>query len=98
MPGFAADTPRFLDQTRDLDSVLHVTLEIASELWVMKDRFAILEHLLDERGAVTRDDLDRYQPSGELADRLKEDRERFLRRLALAAAGPEDARADGAGT
>lgn len=87
MPGSAADSPLFLDQAQDLDSVLHVTLEIASELWVMKDRFTILEHLLDERGAVTREDLDRHQPSGDLVDRLKQDRERFLRRLTLAAVG-----------
>lgn len=90
MPGFAADDPRFLDSAEDLDGVLAVALEIASELWVLKDRFSVLEQLLDERGSVTREELDRYQPSGDLAARLKDDRERFLRRLALAAARRAD--------
>jgi hypothetical protein len=81
MPGFAVDDPTYLDPPEDLDGVLRMVMEVASELWVLRDRFAVLEQRLDEQGTVSREDLETLQPEGEFAERLKVDREQFLRRL-----------------
>ncbi|RSN72092.1 MULTISPECIES: hypothetical protein [Actinomadura] len=81
MPGFAADRPVYLDGSVPLDGVFNALMEVASEVWVLRDRFAVLEELLDERGAVTREDIELHRPSPELRERLAAERARFLERL-----------------
>lgn len=90
MPGFAAENPVHLDRSQHLDGVFHALMEVASELWVLRDRFTVLEELLAERGSVTREDLDLFQPGPELNARLAADRRAFLDRVmeAAAAGGP----------
>lgn len=89
MTGFAANDPNFLDAELDLDAVLRVAMEIASEVWVLRDRFTVLEELLDEHGSVTREQLDRHQPSPTLSVELETQRRRFLQRI-VEAASPHD--------
>lgn len=90
MPGFAAENPVHLERSQHLDGVFHALMEVASELWVLRDRFTVLEELLAERGSVTREDLDLFQPGPELSARLAADRRAFLERVmeAAAAGGP----------
>lgn len=90
MPGFAAENPVHLERSENLDGVFNALMEVASELWVLRDRFTVLEELLEEKGSVTREDLDRFQPGPELSARLAADRSRFLERVmeAAAAGGP----------
>lgn len=86
MPGFAADHPVYLDRPEHLDGLFNALMEVASEVWVLRDRFAVLEHLLAERGSVTREDLDLFRPEGELAARLDAERRAYLGRVMEAAA------------
>jgi len=86
MPGFAADDPVHLERSENLDGVFNALMEVASELWVLRDRFTVLEELLEEKGSVTREDLDRFRPGPELSARLAADRGRFLERVMEAAA------------
>lgn len=88
MPGFANDDAVHLDRPEHLDALFGITMELASELWVMRDRLAVIEQLLDERGTLTRDDIERTQPQGEAAERLARERERFLTRVFESAARP----------
>ncbi|QFG26210.1 hypothetical protein F7P10_38770 [Actinomadura sp. WMMB 499] len=81
MPGFAADRPVYLDGAVPLDGLFNALMEVASEVWVLRDRFAVLEELLDERGEITREDLELHRPGPELRERLAADRARFLERL-----------------
>lgn len=86
MPGFAADNPVYLDRPENVDGLFSALMEVASEVWVLRDRCAVLEELLAERGSVTREEIDRYQPGPELAKRLTAERELFLKRVMAAAA------------
>ncbi|MDX6744077.1 hypothetical protein [Actinocorallia sp. A-T 12471] len=86
MPGFAADDPVYLTRPEHLDGLFNALMEVASEVWVMRDRCTVLEHLLAERGSVTAADLDEFQPDGDLAARLAADRRAFLGRIVEAAA------------
>ena len=87
MPGNAFDDPRYLTAA-DTDAVLRVALEVASELWVLRDRFVVLEELLEEHGSVSRNQLDTAQPGPEAKERLAQERQQFLDRL-VAALTPE---------
>ncbi|MGI5330614.1 hypothetical protein [Actinomadura nitritigenes] len=88
MPGFAADRPVYLDGTVAMDGLFNALMEVASEMWVLRDRFAALEELLAERGSVTRADLDAHQPGPDAAARLAAERRAFLERLLEAVAVP----------
>lgn len=85
MPGFANDNPVYLTRPQHLDAVFAMTMELASEMWVMRDRLDTIERLLDEKGTVTKDDIETAQPGKEDAERLASERERFLTRLFEAA-------------
>jgi hypothetical protein len=81
MPGFAADDPVYLDGSVSLDALFNALMEVASEVWVLRDRFAVLEEVLGERGSITREDIELHQPSAELRERLAAERRLFLERL-----------------
>jgi hypothetical protein len=59
-----------------IDNLGFALLELAKELWVMRDRQMITEALLSEKGLLA--DLDAYQPGPELSDRIAAERKRFL--------------------
>ncbi|SDT36812.1 hypothetical protein [Actinoplanes derwentensis] len=90
MSGFALDDPKYL-QASDLDGVLRAVLEVASELWVLKDRFAVLEQVMAERGYVTPEDLDRTEPTVDTEARLAAERTAFTARIIGSVAGADPA-------
>lgn len=59
-----------------LDNLGLALIEMAKEVWVMKDRQMITEALLSEKGLLA--DLDSYQPGPELAEMISKERKRFL--------------------
>jgi len=59
-----------------LDNLGLALIEMAKELWVMKDRQMITEALLREKELLA--DLDAYQPGPELTDQIAAERKRFL--------------------
>ncbi|TDC76355.1 hypothetical protein [Actinomadura sp. 7K507] len=88
MPGFAADRPVYLDGNVPMDALFDALMEVASEVWVLRDRFAVLEELLSERGSVTREDIELHQPGPETRERLAAERRLFLERLLESVAAP----------
>ncbi len=58
------------------DVVGMALLTLAKELWVLKDRQMVVETLLQEKGLLS--EVDRYQPSPELAERIASERDRFI--------------------
>lgn len=88
MPGFANDDPVYLNRPQHNDALFAMVMELASEMWVMRDRLAVIERLLAERGAVTAEDIETAHPEGEDARKLARERERFVTRLFEAAARP----------
>jgi hypothetical protein len=59
-----------------LDNLGFALIEMAKEMWVMKDRQMVTEALLREKGLLA--DLDSYQPGADLADKIASERKRFL--------------------
>jgi hypothetical protein len=65
----------------DVDRVLGVVMELAGELYVVRDRLRTIETLLERHGTLSRADLDAYQPSPEeRAERLAA-RDDFIQRI-----------------
>lgn len=60
------------------DPLFQVTLSLAKELWVVKDRQAVLEEVLGQKGIDVAEAVDTHQPSPELAAKLDEERKRWL--------------------
>jgi hypothetical protein len=57
----------------NVDRVLGVVMELAAEVYALRERLHTVERLLERAGAVTRADLDAYEPSPEeRAERLAE--------------------------
>lgn len=65
----------------DLDRVLGVVMELAGEVYVLRDRLRTLEQLLEERGTLARADLEGYRPAGDEHARRLAERDAFIARI-----------------
>lgn len=54
-----------------LDNTNRMLLEVLSELWILRDRFAVLEHLLEKKGTVSKDEIENFVPDAEFSARLE---------------------------
>lgn len=69
-----------------LTDVANAMLLLARELWVVKDRQRVLEHLLETAGVVVPGAVADHQPEGPLAVALVAERERYTNALVQALA------------
>ena len=60
------------------DQLFRMIEQMASEMWVLRDRLSALEVLLEQKGIVTRQSVDAYVPEGEAATALARDRHRMV--------------------
>jgi hypothetical protein len=71
------------------DRLLAMLMTIAARLHVACDRLSCLEMLLESGQPVTREALDRFQPSPEQATRLERDRQALVSELMRCSMGVE---------
>lgn len=64
-----------------LDQMMTFILELTTEVAVLRERQDTVERLLDERGSVTRDDIERFRPDEEGETERVQWREEFLQRV-----------------
>lgn len=62
----AGKRPYFLDD-REVERVLAITMAVAQELAVARERIDTLERLLEAKGVVARDEIERFQPTADQA-------------------------------
>lgn len=62
--------------------VARMVMALMSEVWIMRDRQMITEHLLAVQGSVTAQQIDDFVPAGELAAKIAAERDRFARLIA----------------
>ncbi|WP_150241087.1 hypothetical protein [Nocardiopsis quinghaiensis] len=87
-------TDHYLDSKR-LDDIARMVTELASEVWILRDRNMILEHLLAEKGTVDPEVIEELHPDGELLERIRAERAAFVRRV-FGAVLDQDARVEAA--
>ncbi|MFZ2175724.1 MAG: hypothetical protein WAW17_17145 [Rhodococcus sp. (in: high G+C Gram-positive bacteria)] len=85
MPGFALDDPRYLNGDADNDALMRMLLELASEVWVLRDRQILLENALRRHDTLAADELDAPITDPELRETLKTERDQLIQRLISAA-------------
>lgn len=67
---------------KELDDVMRMNTELLAELWILRDRVTVLEHLLEEKKLIDRRALSDYVPQGELAAELDRERRALVERVA----------------
>lgn len=65
-------------QPEDLDRLGKAVITLAKELWVLKDRQRVLEAALADKGILTSELLDGWQPDAALSAALEKDRAAFI--------------------
>jgi hypothetical protein len=68
----------FLDEEPSVDRVMKVVVALARETYVLKDRLGIVERKLDEKGVVTRADLETYKPTEDEEKEILATRDAFV--------------------
>ncbi|WP_421738086.1 hypothetical protein [Caulobacter sp.] len=61
----------------NVDDLGRMTMALLAELWIVRDRVAVLEQLLIDRGGLTADEVDDYVPTGAFAVQLETLRDRM---------------------
>jgi hypothetical protein len=79
--------PRRILAPEQVDDLAEALLVLTRELWVVRDRQIVTELVLAERGIDISAAVDRYEPSAEVQDRLDDERDRMVERLAQALSG-----------
>lgn len=67
--------------TSEIDSLGRTQTELLSELWILRDRVLVLEHLLAEAGILKDGQIDDYSPPEELTATLNADRDALVARV-----------------
>ena len=67
--------------TERADDLARISLALLSELWVLRDRVTVLEHVLEQKGSIARQELDKLMPEGELAEELARERREMVERV-----------------
>jgi len=65
----------------NVDRVLGVVLELAAEVYVLRERLQAVERLLDQNGALSREDIDRAMPSPAERARQLAERDALIARI-----------------
>jgi hypothetical protein len=73
----AGDHPVYLADPV-LDATVRMVVELAAQVWVDRERLLVVEQLLTERGLVTREAIESYRPSAQLAAAWKARRDQFV--------------------
>ncbi len=71
------DDPVYL-QDPIQDATVRMLLELAAQVWVERERRLTLEALLESKGIVAHDEIERHVSDAVLTSRLKDERARFL--------------------
>jgi hypothetical protein len=64
-----------------LDTLIRMNTELMSELWILRDRVTVLEHMLEQKGVVDRKAMDDFVPTGDLAKELLRERDAMVEKV-----------------
>lgn len=68
--------------TKELDAIVRSQTELLSELWILRDRVLVLEHLLEQANILPPEAIDNLELPQDLADKLQQDRDTLVARVA----------------
>ena len=78
----------------NIDDLGRMITALLSEVWIMRDRMAVTERLLAEKGVVTSAAIDNYAPSAEASAEIEALRDRMVAAVAGAPLAARDRSVD----
>jgi hypothetical protein len=72
--------PKYL-QNGTVEDVARMVESLTEELWILKDRVAVLEQLLVDKAVVGATEVDEHEPDEELSALLRRERQRVIRKV-----------------
>ena len=69
--GRIAEDETYLE-SKDLDYLVRMNMELLSELWIARDRIAVLEQLLVDKKVFADGEVDSFVPDEKMASRLED--------------------------
>ena len=66
----------YLDE-KSVTDLGRIVMALLSEVWILKDRTMLLEHLLTEKGGLAADEIENMVIPEDLAAKIDEERDRF---------------------
>lgn len=72
--------PQYFDDP-NMDQMHSMIIALATEVSVLTDRFDTIERVLDEKGTVSRADIESWEPDEPTWNERRENREQLIRRL-----------------
>ena len=70
------DRPVYLDPV--LDKMMGVIVELAAQVYIMKDRMMIMERLLEDKHVMSSEDIEKWQPTPEQQAELRAKRDKYM--------------------
>jgi|TARA_Y100000310_G_scaffold253669_1_gene260584 uncharacterized membrane protein YccC len=64
-----------------VEKVLSITMSVAGELAVMRERLDTIERLLEKNGSVSRDEIESYEPDDSAADERQRWHAEYIARI-----------------
>ncbi|GIW06866.1 MAG: hypothetical protein KatS3mg060_1671 [Dehalococcoidia bacterium] len=64
-----------------IDNLFNISLELGAALWVVKDRLRVIEELLDQKGILTTEQIERYRTPPEREREVRAKRDQFIERI-----------------
>lgn len=80
LPGYDRGHPHYFKEPM-IDHLIEIVLQLGAELWVVKDRQMVTEHLLATQGKVTPEMIEQFKPSPDQLDKLRNERKALTKRL-----------------
>jgi len=72
--------PRFFEDPA-IDRLTSSLLQLASEVWILNERFAALQALANKKGVITAAELAQFQFEGKEDEAISDSRVAFIRRV-----------------
>ena len=65
----------------NIDDLSRMLMALVQEVWIMRDRMAVTEQLLEDKLGITAADIDDFVGSDEYQEAIREMRDRFAMRI-----------------
>ncbi len=80
LPGFKRTDPHYFSDPM-IDRLFDIILMMGGQMWTMRHRQAITEHLLAKNHAVTPDVIETFEPDDDFKEQLERERQDFIRSI-----------------
>ena len=65
----------------NMDDLSRMFMALVQEVWILRDRVAVMEELLTEKGQLSAEAIDDFEASAEFTQRVEAMRDRFAARI-----------------